>query len=116
MGGIKKAWNETVEGFGGLFDFIGSDKAADIATSTVTGGVAGGVGSALGLGDENVPTGSTTTATIGGQLGSPGKTFSEEEEANKLKGISKKRTGTRGLQIPLTADETTTDTAAGIQI
>ena len=115
MGGIKKAWDETVSGFGELFDFIGSDTAADVGTATITQDVGTGVSSILGGGKE--PTGSsTTTATIGGQLGSPGKTFSEEEEANKLKGISKKRMGTRGLQIPLTADETTTDTAAGIQI
>ena len=62
----------------------------------------------------------TTDFTIGGQLDTPGSMFTEEEEESKLKGISKKRMGTRGLQIPLVADTSTTTpiTAAegGIQI
>ena len=60
-----------------------------------------------------------TNTGIGGQLSGTSKTF--DDTKSKEDSINKKKMGTRGLQIPLVADTSTTEVASsapttGVQI
>ena len=65
------------------------------------------------------PASMTTSTSVGNKLDAVGKTYNPDEEESKRKAVNKKRLGTRGLQIPMTApDSTTTSTPSttGIQL
>ncbi len=72
-------------------------------------------GGKSGGGQTAAPSPIMTTTAVGSALEGPPVTFEESDK----KVIDKKKLGTRGLQIPLAADKTTTGTtvaSGGIQI
>lgn len=58
----------------------------------------------------------STVTEIGSQLSGEAQTFTEEEAMESDKTISKKKMGTRGLQIPMTAPTSNTVSSQGVTI
>ncbi len=78
---------------------------------------AGGGGGKVGGGQTYTPPPINTTSSIGNQLDAQATTF--EEETGKEKAVDKAKLGTRGLQIPLAAATSTTNTSTpsgGVQV
>ena len=72
---------------------------------------------AIGITPEPTPTSTgsaVTTSAAAGALGGGGATALKDEESSKRKGVSKKKAGTAGTQVPLQATQSAPTT--GIQI